>query len=111
MRCSFKLEAAHLSLEFGFKDIDAGKNIGTLVFRSDNLAARYLHGCGNIVFVAMSAVDFGDDDFSDNILFAATGQIAVELSNALFGVLAEAVRDFIVAAANFDFIDHEDLLL
>ncbi len=73
MRRSFKLEAAHLSLEFGFKDIDAGKNIGTLVFRSDNLAARYLHGCGNIVFVAMSAVNFGNNDFHDNVFFVAAG--------------------------------------
>ena len=106
MRGGLEFVAANLPHELGLKNIDAGEDIGALVFGGDYLAAGDFHGDRDGILVAMGAINFGDDNFGDDVFFVAAGEVAVELADALGGIFAKAVLYFIITTGDFNFFNH-----
>ena len=102
----FELEATNLSRQLRLDDVDAGIEVGTFVFGGDDFAAWDFTGARKFVFVAVVAINFGDNDFSDDVLFVSAGEVAVELADFFSDVFAQVLFDFIVAAGDVDFLNH-----
>ena len=74
MRSLFKFITANLTCQLRFDDVNASKKVRAFVFCGDNFSAGDFHGDGDFVFVAMFAIDFGNNDLSNDIFFEPRGR-------------------------------------
>ena len=93
----FKFEAANLTGEFGFDDVDAGIEIRAFVLGRNDFATWDFHSDGEFEFVTVVTVDLGDDNFGDDVFFVGARKITIELADFLQDVFLEVVFNFIIA--------------